>query len=368
MASQGTPTGSPQTVSLVRKCLGKNKQNDCLQNAEHNNTRWECNFETQNKDEYLKHLKNILKRVKWRDLVEGNKPDKDGWYRCVYYSTDRHHVENHYHKGSADALTPSPQQVMRYKNYYLQQQKGHPGKGGKSSKRWVNFTGGKREADDDDEESSEYASREMKKLKQDASLLGFFQEQHAMADPNAEGRESLTVPDNMKIEDLLEIIEKKLELNHDMVLSAIEKLTKQGYLVVSALKNLSKEGWDKLDLPLAIEEEIKNQTTATAYNPWYGIPFAWSFHQGGYWPAQYNNNGQPMYYPYPNKFETQESVIGVGEVGDKDKDKTEEAMETAPTIPEGSATSQLVALEDKKENGDVKEQLPPLESLKVDVK
>jgi len=189
-------TSSPPSVSLVRKCLGKNKQSDCLQNCEHNNTRWECNFETQTKDEYLKHLKNILKRVKWRDLVESNKPDKDGWYRCVYYSTDRHHVENHYHKGSSDTLSPSPQQVMRYKNYYLQYPKGQAGK---------------READDDDDENPEYAAREMKKLKQDATLLtGFFQEQHAamMQDPNAEGRESLVLPDTMKVEELMEIIEK----------------------------------------------------------------------------------------------------------------------------------------------------------------
>jgi len=345
-----TPTNSP-AVSLVRKCLGKNKASECLQNAEHQNTRWECNFETQSKDEYLKHLKNILKRVKWRELVEGNKPDKDGWFRCVYFSTDRHHVENHYHKGN-DAYSPSPQH-------------------GKSSKRWVNFTGGKREADDDDDDTPEFAAREMKKLKQDASLLGFFQEQHAMAESNAEGREAL--PDTTKTEELMDVIEKKLELNHDMALLATDKLQKQGYKDILALKGITKEGWDKLDLPLAIEEEIKNQTTTSPYNPWYGIPFAWSFHQGGYWPG-YNNNGQPMYYPggYQGNLEAQESVIGAGEIADKEKEKTEDSIEgTGQVHAEPSATSQLVALpspDDKKENGDSKEQIPPLESLKVELK
>ncbi len=123
---------------FVRKCMGKNKQAECLQLGDHNNTRWECAFESQNKDEYTKHCKNIAKRLKWRELgnvtlyllsflssstcyiscywlfgiivivivivfwilVENNKPDKDGWYRCVYYSTDKHHVENHFHKGN----------------------------------------------------------------------------------------------------------------------------------------------------------------------------------------------------------------------------------------------------------------------------
>jgi len=354
-----TPSGSPATaaaVSLVRKCLGKNKASECLQNAEHQNTRWECNFETQSKEEYLKHLKNSLKRVKWRDLVEGNKPDKDGWYRCVYFSTDRHHVENHYQKGN-DSYSPSPQNAGK----------------GKSSKRWVNFSG-KRDMDDDDDETPEFAAREMKKLKQDASLLGFFQEQHAMAESNVEA-----LPDTTKTEELMEAIEKKLELNHDMAALATEKLQKQGYKDVLSLKGITKEGWDKLDLPLAIEEEIKNQITTSAYNPWYGIPFAWSFHQGGYWPT-YNSNGQPIYYPgaYPANLDGQESVIGSGEIADKDKEKSEESIEgTGHVNHEPSATSQLVALvspDEKKENGDstTKEQrmytLPPLESIKVDLK
>jgi hypothetical protein len=73
--------------------------------------------------------------------------------------------------------------------------------------------------------------------------------------------EALAVPDTMKVEELMELIEKKLELTHEMVLAASEKLLKQGYTIVSGLKSLTKEGWDKLELPLAIEEELKNQIT-----------------------------------------------------------------------------------------------------------
>lgn len=48
--------------------MGKNKQVECLQNSDHQNTRWECNFETQTKEEFFKHCKNIFKRVKWREM------------------------------------------------------------------------------------------------------------------------------------------------------------------------------------------------------------------------------------------------------------------------------------------------------------
>jgi len=351
--SSTPPSSSQAAVSLVRKCLGKNKASECLQNAEHQNTRWECNFETQSKEEYLKHLKNILKRVKWRDLVDNNKADKDGWFRCVYFSTDRHHVENHYQKGN-DSYTPIPQN-------------------GKTSKRWVTHFGGKRDLEDDDDDTPEFAAREMKKLKHDASLLGFFQEQHAVTEANMEPRE--TIPDTMKTEELMDIIEKRLELNHEMAISAVDKLQKQGYKDVLSLKGITKEIWDKIDLPLAIEEEIKNSIQTNAYNPWYGIPFAWSFHQGGYWPT-YNTNGQPMYYPgtYPSNLEGHESVIGTGEIADNNKEKEksdENIIEGSGQVRhnEGSATSQLVSLvsEEKKENGDSNKErlytLPPLESI-----
>lgn len=52
---------------MVRKCLGKNKDMECIQGGDHPNTRWECAFETSNKEEFLKHCKNIQKRTKWRE-------------------------------------------------------------------------------------------------------------------------------------------------------------------------------------------------------------------------------------------------------------------------------------------------------------
>jgi len=318
-----------------------------MQNMDHNNTRWECSFETQNKDEFLKHCKNISKRVKWRDLIENVKTDKDGFYRCVYYSTDRHHVENHYQKGSNDvALSPSPNQVMRYKNYM--NQRGYPSSGKK--KRDVD------DGEDDDNISPEDTAREMKKLKQDASLLGFFQEQHM--DPNGENKEAVHLPDNMKSSELISSIEKKLELDHEMCQTAVDKLHKQGFVIVSGLKTLKKEGWEKLDLPMAIEEELKTQIAQSrSFTPWYGmgVPFAWGFpHQGGFWSGQYNSVGQPIYVPYP-PYENQDAVLGMGEVGDKEKDKTEEKEtegETVenvgqlPDVPvESTTTAPVVALE-----------------------
>jgi len=298
---------------------------------DHNNTRWECSFETQNKDEFLKHCKNISKRVKWRDLIENVKTDKEGYYRCVYYSTDRHHVENHYQKGSSDgSLSPRPQQVMRYRSFM---QKGY-GSGKK----------GKRDTDDGDEDdniSPEDTAREMKKLKQDASLLGFFQEQHM--DANGEGKEVVHLPDNMKTADLITNIVKKLELAQEMGDQAIEKLHKQGFIIVSGLKTLKKEGWEKLSLQMAIEEELKSQIAQSrTFAPWYGmgVPFGWAFPHQSVWSGQYNSMGQPIYVPYPS-YENQDAVLGMGEVAaDKDKEKTEdkesEGSEPMETIEQPS--------------------------------
>ena len=54
-------------AQMAQKCQGK-KHGDCPQGSDHPNTRWECKFETQSKDEYNKHTKNIAKRIKWREL------------------------------------------------------------------------------------------------------------------------------------------------------------------------------------------------------------------------------------------------------------------------------------------------------------
>jgi len=356
----GSPNVNNMPPSLVRKCLGKNKQNDCLQNTEHNNTRWECSFETQNRDEFMKHCKNISKRVKWRDLIDNAKTDKEGFFRCVYYSTDRHHVENHYQKGSADmTLSPSPQQVMRYRSFM--QQRGYGS--GRKGKRDMD------DADDDDNISPEDTAREMKKLKQDASLLGFFQEQHMDGANGESGKEVVNLPDGMKTVDLIVTIIKKLELAQEMGDMAIEKLHKQGFIIASGLKSLKKEGWEKLALPLAIEEELRNQITQskTPFAPWYGmgVPFGWAFpHQ--VWTGQYNNMGQPIFVPY-GSYENQDAVLGMGEVSttDKDKEKTDdketESSESIENLEHPSTTAPMVTLVPP----DVKQEASVIEEAKA---
>ncbi len=77
-----------------------------------------------------------------------------------------------------------------------------------------------------------------------------------------------------------------------------------------------------------------------------GVPFAWGFpHSGSVWSGQYNAMGQPIYIPYP-QYDTQEAVLGMGEVGpDKDKDKTEDKEgenETMDSQLDSSASHETV--------------------------
>jgi hypothetical protein len=51
-----------------------------------------------------KWVKSVLIPLLNHFSVNNMKPDKDGLYHCVYFSTDRHHVENHYHKASSDGV------------------------------------------------------------------------------------------------------------------------------------------------------------------------------------------------------------------------------------------------------------------------
>jgi hypothetical protein len=322
-AQLGTPTGQ---VQLVRKCAGSSKGHQCLQRFDHPNTRWECAFETNNKEEYMKHLKNIIKRNKWKEEVAKfeKEPDPNGIFRCVYFSTDRHHVENHYHKGSSDPLTPSPQQVMRYKNYYNSMQGKQQGRNGK---RWHNEAPLK----DDDETDEEPEMRDFKKMKQDASLLGFLSGEHP-SDPNAE--RELALPETHKVEDLMDSIQKKLEIPHEMAAASLDKLLKNGFSTVGTLKGLNREGWEKLELPLAIEEEFKNTMYAPpSYPAFYGmVPFAWApglTHQpagtAAFWTGQYvpNTHQQPVYYPQMPYQQTYETVLNEHDATDDKKEKAD---------------------------------------------
>ncbi len=62
----------------------------------------------------------------------------------------------------------------------------------------------------------------------------------------------------MKTDELMEQLQKKLEVPPEMCQEALQKLHKQGFFVVAGLKTMKKEAWERLALPLAIEEELKN--------------------------------------------------------------------------------------------------------------
>jgi len=274
MVSHSAISGPVTTsgLQLTRKCMGKNKQVDCLQGCEHGNTRWECSFDSQVKEDFRLHCKNISKRNRWRDLVNVAKPDKDGLYRCVYYSTDKHHVENHYSKGSAEQIPPSSQSLL--KGYLM------PGRGSlqnalartRGSKRpWININ-----TKLEDDEYADDPEREIKKLRtQELNYVPFMNlaaaaEGEDKGPEDKEYAEKVVLPDNLKIEEFLDTIEKKLEIPHDH--NSLDRLHKQGFMIVYGLKNLKKEGWEKLGLPPAIEEEMKNLINGSkAIHQWYNF-------------------------------------------------------------------------------------------------
>eukprot|EP01117_Protostelium_nocturnum_P013124 TRINITY_DN4878_c0_g2_i1.p1 TRINITY_DN4878_c0_g2~~TRINITY_DN4878_c0_g2_i1.p1 ORF type:complete len:327 (-),score=65.18 TRINITY_DN4878_c0_g2_i1:46-1026(-) len=261
--------------SFVRKCSGRNKAVECLQGSNHPNTRWECSFGSINREEFLKHCKNISKRSKWKDLIESVSPDKDSLYRCVYHSTDRCHVENHYDKGSNE---------FQFSNGLKAKQL--VPRGQFNPRNHSNFKGGKR----NEFEGDEVNSRDMKKMRQDASLLQSFawhENGGSINDPD-----SIALPDSMRIEELLEQIEKKLHLPHEMITNTLQKMTLEGFIIIGTLRSLKREGWSRLNLPIALEEELKTQLANKLYNPYYvpGSPL-WNGAQGNasnYWPTQGN--------------------------------------------------------------------------------
>ncbi|PRP79128.1 hypothetical protein PROFUN_11684 [Planoprotostelium fungivorum] len=262
----------------VRKCTGKNRQGECFQQSNHPNTRWECSFASPNRDEFMKHCKNIMKRTKWKELVENMKPDDTDQYRCVYFSTDRNHVENHYKKGSGGELQGEEEGTQQY-----------PKRG-----RWKS-------------DESFDGRPDLKKMRQDATLLqGLYMQENG----NHEGAATtLSLPDTFKTEELMNLLEKKLALDHDMCVSALSKLHSQGFNILGPLRALSKEAWLRLELPLALEEEIKSQIASKVYNPFYipsspvaGIP-GWG--SMSYWQQQ--GQGNYPYYPEGNGEESKGS-------------------------------------------------------------
>lgn len=203
-------------------------------------------------------------------------PGKEQLYRCVYHAVDRHHVENHFHKAEPPDLSESPSSSIRHKSMVPrpgiqllspQQQYGRYQQQLLMKKRNGN-RGNEADVEDDDEQ------KEIKKMRQDASLLQSFawaengdsngtrrvSSRYSLdfysngLDPNA-----FPLPDLMKVEELMEHIEKKLQLPHAMVTKTVEKLHGNAFFTLGSLRSLKREGWTRLGLPLALEEEVKSQ-------------------------------------------------------------------------------------------------------------
>lgn len=254
------------SFSVVRKCGGKDKDK-CLQSVLHPNSRWECSFETNDKEEFLRHVKNVYRRNRWRDQITSIEPDSNGFYHCVYFSTDRHHVENHYTKSS-----PEHQLLQHIKENQVNSM---------PNKKWNNNAN----FGVDEGNISQININQIKKPR--------------LNEEYCEQDKSLQVnrfPDNIKTEDLINNIEKKLEIPREMCQSALEKLHKQGFIIVSVLKTLTKEGWMRLELPLAIEEELKNQIYGRNYPQYVTVPM-WA-QNSSYWNQQITNNFQSPFQIY----------------------------------------------------------------------
>jgi hypothetical protein len=65
------------------------------------------------------------------------------------------------------------------------------------------------------------------------------------------------VADQTKVEELIFQVQKKLEVPQDMCEEAINKLRAQGYFIAAGLKCTTEDGWRRLELPLAIEMELR---------------------------------------------------------------------------------------------------------------
>jgi len=299
--------GSELYSAVVRKCLGKARE-ACTQLGEHPHSRWECAFQTTSKEEFDSHCKNIMKKRKWREMILALKTDVNGLYHCVYYSTDRHHVENHYEKASAvhqmksqlTSASPTPK------------------------KKWqLNFPDKSsiRESDNEDDEIVEDEGNVSKRLKTDTSNTGGVQLVPA-------------VPDNTRTEELMDAVEKKLQVPHELCAAALDLLHKHGFFIAAGLKTLSKEAWERLNLlglPLAIVEELKIQLSTKALvnnlsTPVYVSVYSGYDHNHTWFSGQYNSAGQPIYYFEQPLSDQTEKDADEDDLHDKDLGKVDDKI------------------------------------------
>jgi len=271
-----------QNSSLARKCPGKSREH-CLQVSDHPNSRWECAFETQNQEQFKTHVKNVYRRTRWRDLIASSRPDASGYYHCVYFSTDRNHVENHFHK------TTPEHQITK-----LQMKE----EGSRLRKRSSSGFG---EIMMDDNMQHPMNQSE-KKYRNDSGLL----------DESELSPDKVTLPDNTKTEELMDNIEKRLEIPHEIIQFSLDKLHKHGFVIVAALKALTRESWIRLELPLAIEEELKNQLYGrVSYTALPVQMYTWSQPLTGqqvYFPSYFEHSEVEQQLSKPEDVQTNTSI------------------------------------------------------------
>jgi len=167
----------------------------------------------------------------------------------------------------------------------------------KAQRKW-NMGSMGMENEEDDDENDLHNSKKMRMLDS----------------PPDEGADAIVeklqaLPDHTKVEDLMDQIQRKLEIPPEMCAAALDKLYKEGFLIVRPLKNLTKEAWMRIDLPLAIEEELKNLIFGRVF-PQYAttIPFV----QINPFPQLWGQpivNAQPVYFPsefYPTHDENED--------------------------------------------------------------
>jgi hypothetical protein len=65
------------------------------------------------------------------------------------------------------------------------------------------------------------------------------------------------VADQTKVEELISQVQNKLQVPQDMCDEALKKLHAQGYFIAAGLKCTTEDGWRRLELPLAIEMELR---------------------------------------------------------------------------------------------------------------
>jgi len=174
-------------------------------------------------------------------------------------------VENHYAKGSGEHFSPIQESFSplphptRYKGGYLLQQRfGSPPVSSRNRKRFPNH------------EDENFESEGGKKYRQDMNPIMNL----AQVAAEGEDKDEVVIADNMKIEEFVDQVCRKLEIPSEMAQITAQKLKDHGFQITAGLKNLKKESWEKIDLPLAIEEEMKSQIAGKVYNQFYGmIPF-----------------------------------------------------------------------------------------------